>query len=79
MIKVESQSTWEKKGILINNVKQLHGPLINDKIRHTKFVGITSKYVRGRMELVAMVAHHQEVAVFFPFKISTGIWKSTEG
>lgn len=35
MTKTQSQITWEKIDILINNVKQLDSPVANDKIKPT--------------------------------------------
>lgn len=41
-----SKITEEKKGILINNMRQLYSYIVKDKFRSIQYVGISFRYIR---------------------------------
>lgn len=56
MIKVASQVTGEKVDILVKKMRQLEIHIVNNKIRCIQYAGVNSRYIRGKVELLVMVA-----------------------
>lgn len=56
MIKLASKITGEKIDVLIYNVRQIYRHIVKDKTRSIQYARIKFGWIRGRVELLAVVA-----------------------